>query len=93
VKGLSKGDQATFGDITTTVLSMALSEGAESNSIYVVFDTYYENAIKYNERLLRGEESGHQLQAITGTQIVRQWRSFLTRVKNKKSLISFIAYG
>ena len=72
---------------------MALSEGAESNSIYVVFDTYYENAIKYNERLLRGEESGHQLQAITGTQIVRQWRSFLTRVKNKKSLISFIAYG
>lgn len=33
------GDQATFGNIATTVLSMALNEGAESNRIDIVFDT------------------------------------------------------
>ena len=85
-----KGDQATFGDIAATVLFMALNEGGNRNRIDVVFDTYRDNSIKDSERLLRGEESGHQLQAITGMQIVRQWRCFLTRVKNKNSLISFI---
>ena len=85
-----KGDQAAFGDIATTVFSMALNEGGKSNRIDVVFDTYRENSIKNSERLLRGEESGHQLQAITGTQIFRQWRSFLTRVKNKNNLGSLI---
>ena len=44
-----KGDQATFGDVATTVLSMTLNEGAESNRIDVVFDTYRENSIKYSE--------------------------------------------
>ena len=84
-----KGDQATFGDIAATVLSMALNEGGKSNRIDV-FDTYRENFIKNSERSLRGEEIGHQQQAITGMQIVRQWRSFLTTVKNKDSLIGFI---
>ena len=83
-----KSNQATFGDIATTVFSMALNEGGKSNRIDIVFDMYHENSIKNSERLLRGEESGHKLQAITGTQIVRWW-SFLTRVKNKNSLISF----
>lgn len=69
---------------------MALNEGSQSNRVDVVFDTYCENSIKDSERSLRGEESGHQLQGITGTMIVRQWRNFLTRVKNKSSLISFI---
>ena len=85
-----KGDQATFGDIATTVLSMALNEGGRCNRLDVVFDTYRENSIKNSERLLRGAETGHQLQSITGTQIVRQWRSFLTKVNNKNNLISFI---
>ena len=35
-----KGDQVTFGDVATTVLSMDLSEGAESDRIDAVFDTY-----------------------------------------------------
>ena len=70
-----KGDQATFGDVAATVLSMALREGAESERIYyVVFDTYRDNAIKNCERILRGGEAGHQLQSITGTQLLRQWR-------------------
>ena len=31
-----KGDQATFGDVATTVLSIALKEGSQSNRIDVV---------------------------------------------------------
>ena len=85
-----KGDQLTFGDVAIIVLSMAMKEGVRCNRIDVVFDTYKELSIKNSERLLRGEESGHQLCNITSTQIVRQWRNFLTRVTNKTSLITFI---
>jgi len=81
-----KGDQLTFGDVTITVLSMAIKEGVWCNRIDVVFDTYKELSIKNSERQLRGEEPGHQLVNITSTQIVRQWRNFLTRVSNKTSL-------
>jgi len=70
-----KGDQATFGDIASTILSMALSEGSKSTRIDVVFDTYRENSIKNSERSARGEENGHQLHGITSTQIVRQLAS------------------
>ena len=85
-----KGDQVTFGDIATTILTMALCEGRKSTRIDVVFDTYRKNSIKNSERLARGEETGQQLQGITSAQIVRQWRSFLTGIGNKTSLISFI---
>ena len=85
-----KGDQLTFGDIAMTVLSMAMKEGVSCNRIDVVFDTYKELSIKNSERQLRGKEAGHQLVNITSTQIVRQWRNFLTRVSNKTSLITFI---
>ncbi len=85
-----KGDQATFGDVASTVLSIALSEGRQSSRIDVVFDTYKDNSIKNRERTVRGGETGHQLQSITATQIVRQWRTFLSRIANKNSLISFI---
>ena len=85
-----KGDQATFGDVATTVLSMALKEGSQSNRIDVVFDKYQENSIKNSERSVRGGETGHQLHSITGAQIVRQWRTFLSRITNKTSLITFI---
>ena len=70
-----KGDQATFGDVAITILSMALKEGNQSTRIDVVFDTYIHNSIKNSERSIRGEETGHHLQSITDTQIVRQWRS------------------
>lgn len=45
-----KGDQATFRDIATSALSMALNEGSQSNRVGVVFDTYCENSIKDSER-------------------------------------------
>ena len=69
---------------------MASKEGNQSQRIDVVFDTYKENSIKNSERSVRGEETGHQLQSITSSQIVRQWRTFLSRIKNKSNLIAFI---
>ena len=85
-----KCDQATFSDIASTVFSMALNEGRHSKRNDVVFDTYQKNCIKNSERLLCGGETGHQLQSITSTQIVRQWRTFLSRISNKTNLITFI---
>ena len=84
------GDQVTFGDVATTVLSMALREVAESDRIDAVFDTYRDNTIKNCERILRCGEAGHQMQSITGTQLLRQWRHFLSTVNNMTSIISFI---
>ena len=49
-----KGDQVTFGDVATTVLSMALREGAESDIIDVVFDTYRGNGVKNCDIILIG---------------------------------------
>ena len=77
-----KRDQLTFGDVAMTVLSMEIEKGVRCNRIDVVFDTYKKLSIKNSERQLRGEESGHHLVNITSTQIVRQWRNFLTGVNN-----------
>ncbi len=59
----------SFGDVTSTVLSVALREGCESDRVDVVFGTCRDNSIKNCDRILRGVEAGHQLQSITGTQL------------------------
>ena len=76
-----KGDQDTFGNVATKVLSMALKEGSQSNRIDVVLDKYQENSMKNSERSVQGGETRYRLQCITGEQIVRKWRTFL--VKNR----------
>ena len=45
-----KGDQATFGDIASSILLMAIREGSQSKRMDVVFDTYQKNSIKNSER-------------------------------------------
>ena len=37
-----KGDQDTFGDVATTILSKVLQKGSQSKRIEVVFDIYQE---------------------------------------------------
>jgi len=85
-----KGGQETFGDVASTVLAMALNSGANSNRIDVVFDTYVKHSIKDGERDLRGREDSHQFQTITSSQILRQWRGFLSKGNNKNNLITFM---
>ena len=67
-----KGEQSTFGDVVTAA-EMMLTEGKHSQRTdVVVYDTYKENSIIICERLLRGQETGHQFQSIASTQIIRQ---------------------
>ncbi len=85
-----KGDQATFGDIASSILLMALREGSQDRRIDIVFDTYQENSIKNSERSVRGEETGHQLHSITSAEIVRQWRPFLSKIVYKTILYNIV---
>ena len=84
--------QTTFGSVASTFFTMALNEGGpQSTRIDIVFDTFREIFIKNVERGIRGEVQGVQLANITATQIIRQWRRFLSQMKNKTSLIRFLA--
>lgn len=85
-----KNDVSTFADVAAAIHNMICKEAMQSNRIDVVFDTYEEMSIKTVERTHRGEEQGLQLQQITATQLVKQWRAFLKQVTNKTSLIKFL---
>ena len=84
------GNPGTFGDVATLLLEMALRSATNSKRIDIVFDTYQELSIKAMERKVRGSGEGHQLQNITASHKVLQWRKYLTQVENKSSLISFL---
>ena len=84
--------QTTFGSVANTFFTMALNEGGpQSTRIDIVFDMYREISIKTVERVIRGKVQGVQLANITATQIIRQWRRFLSQMKNKTNLIRFLA--
>ena len=85
------GGQTTFAMVASSLLTKVLHEGSQSNRIDVVFDTYRDMSIKNAERTMRGEVAGVQLSHISSTQLVKQWRKFLSEVKNKTSLIKFIS--
>ena len=85
------GGQTSFGMVASSLLTKVLHEGCQSNRIDVVFDTYREKSIKNAERTMRGEVAGVQLSHISATQLVKQWRIFLSEVNNKTSLIKFIS--
>ena len=53
--------------------------------------TYRDISITNVERDIRGEVQGVQLANMSATQIIRQWRRFLSQMKNKTSLIRFLA--
>ena len=85
-------NQTTFGSVATTFFTMALNEcGPQSTRTDIVFDTYTEISINNVERGITGEVQGVQLANITATQIIRQWRMFLSEMKNKTSLIRFLS--
>ena len=77
--------------VASSLLSMALHEGSQSKRIDVVFDTYRQMSTKDAERTIRGEVHGVQVAHISAYQLVKQWRKFLSEVKNKTSLIKFLS--
>ena len=85
-----KGNESTFGDIARSVLSMAVRTSGSSTRIDVVFDVYRQKSIKSSERTYRGEDDDDQeLQSISSSHIVRQWRRFISKMTNKTRLICF----
>jgi len=57
------------------------------------FDTYKENSTKNTERSMRGEVAGVQEVNITAPQLIKQWKKFLSQLKNETRLISFLVEG
>ena len=70
-------NDGTFGEIAAVVHSMMFKEGTYSSQIDIVFDTYIDMSIKNVERTLRGDDQGIQLQKISETQLVKQWKKCL----------------
>ena len=68
-------NDGTFGEIAAVVHSMVFKEGIHSSRIDIVFDTYIDMSIKNVERTLRGDDL--QLQNISETQLVKQWKKCL----------------
>ena len=87
-----KGDQKTFGDIASHILSKALHEASDSHRIDIVFDVYKEHSIKTVERQLRRATPGSSVQYknIKAKQQVVQWSKFLSDTDNKTNLIQFL---
>jgi hypothetical protein len=84
------GNQTTFGEIATSIFNMALKDTTENSRVDLVFDTYQDTSIKGMEWARRAEEEGHQLQSISASHRVHQWRKYLSRVSNKTTLIKFL---
>ena len=82
----------TFGEIAAVIHSMVLKEGSHSPRIDIVFDTYRprDTSSKNVERTIRGDDQGLQLQNISETQLLKQWKKFLRQSCNKASLIQFV---
>ena len=83
-------EQNTFGEIASTILSMALNDGLGSQRVDIVFDSYWDISIKNTEHKRRGNNPSPKLKDITPAQIVRRWRSFLSNTENKANLIAIL---
>ena len=74
VQNVGQND-GTFGEIAAVVHFMVFKEGLHSSRIDIMFDTYM--SIKNVKQTLRGDDQGLQLQNISETQLVKQWKMFL----------------
>ena len=81
-------NDGTFEEIAAVIHPMVFKEGAHSSRIDIMFDTYM--SIKNVEQTLRGDDQDLQLQNISKTQLVKQWKKFLRQSYNKASLIQFL---
>ncbi|KAL8595212.1 hypothetical protein ACOMHN_043365 [Nucella lapillus] len=84
------GQQPTFEEVADRILSMTVSEAANSDRLDIVFDTYKKLSIKYNERTNRSVTSGMRIQNIVSGQKIKQWRKFLSQESNKVTLIKYL---
>ena len=71
--------------VASSLLTKVLHKGSESDRIDFIVDTHRDMSIKNAERTIHGEAAGVQLSHISTTQLVKQWRMFLSEVKNTTS--------
>ena len=84
-----KNAALTFNTFADELLKFAVTSNTSSSSIDIVFDVYLESSIKNAKRSHR-ETGKLQFKKIIGSQILKQWVSFLSSSNNKKELIRFI---
>ena len=80
----------TFSDISKFVFRHTLIEGAMSNRIDVVFDTYKDLSIKDIERSRRGNDATLTFNNILPGHKIKQFDKFLKSSANKMALIRFL---
>ena len=78
----------TFDKAAVEIFNAALSSTTGSNRVDIVFDVYKDESIKNVERNRRCP-STLSFKAIVGTNVIRQWNSFLGDNENKNSLVHF----
>jgi hypothetical protein len=79
-----------FGEVSQTILSMALRKGSGCKRIDVVFDVYRNISIKNVERIKRGSQSGTSFRTIARGHRIKEWKNFLANPDNKNRLIEFL---
>ena len=81
-----KNAALTFNTFADELLKFAVTSNTSSSRIDIVIDVYLESSIKNAER--NHPETGKlQFKKIIGSQIIKQWGSFLSSSNNKKELI------
>ena len=77
-----------FAQLADAVLQTVIALRESSDVIHLVFDVYQDESIKNAERVRRGDGS-LVFQKLVPTQVVKQWNSFSSSLKNKCGLIRF----
>lgn len=77
-----KHTRHTFDSYADEILKAAVLSSAGASRIDIVFDVYREHSIKNAERTRR-ETGKLQFKRIIGTQVIKQYTSFLSSGSNK----------
>ena len=79
----------TYEQFSVKLLNAVMSSGCSSTRVDAVFDVYRNISIKNAEHAHR--KSGNiEFKKILGSQLIKQWNSFLSSTNNKTELIKFI---
>ena len=79
----------SYEEFAVKLLDAALSSGCSSTRLDVVFDVYYKILIK-NAEHVHWKCGNLEFKKILGSQLIKQWNSFLSLANNKTELIKFI---
>ena len=89
VQKMKSGGARTFGELSLkyySVTTLPLSY-LNCHEVHVVFDQYWENSIKNNERSRRGASTALEVKiSSSATPIPKQWDKYISNCKNKTNV-------